>query len=223
MKNTVMTRLILKDIYLNRTLIIGSLVAAFISLLIATLSPTSFTVGSLAFITTMVAMGVCIPLYGVVRERDNKSWLFVLSLPLSPTQYYQTKVASALIAFLLPWSLSLLAAVVLIKALAGLPDGLLPAFVLLMLFFLHNFAILLAVALLTRSEALNGAAIVITNTSITLFMFFIFSLPSIDEHMEGPVAVWSPAVFAVMLYEVLVTILVLCLALFQQSRRQDLL
>lgn len=221
MKRSIMTRLVLKDVYMNRMFIVGSLFAVLLSLFIATLSETGFTIGGLTFITTMVALGIFVAMYGVVRERENKSWLFVVSLPISAMQYYVAKLVAAMISFLLPWALSLLATVLVILWVDSLPNGLLPFFVLLMLFFFHNFAIFLAVALVTKSEAWIGATIVITNTSITLFLFFINSLSSIQENIEGPVAVWSPEVFAVMSYELAVIVLVLGFALFVQSRRHD--
>ncbi len=168
MSSSIMRRLILKDIYLNRMFIVGSLLAVLLSLFVATLSETGFTIGGLTFITTMVALGIFVAMYGVVRERENKSWLFVVSLPISVLQYYVAKLVAALVSFLLPWGLSLLATVAVVLWVEDLPNGLLPFFILLMLFLFHNFTIFLAVALLTKSEAWIGATIVITNTSITL-------------------------------------------------------
>lgn len=221
MKSSIMTRLILKDVYMNRMFISGSLLAVFLSLFVASLSETGFNIGGLMFITTMVVLGIFVAMYGVIRERENNSWLFVVSLPISVRQYFVAKLVAAMISFLLPWGLSLLATVLVVVWVEGLPNGLLPFFVLLMLFFFHNFAIFLAVALVTKSEAWVGATIVITNTSITLFLFFIHSLPSIRENLEGPVAVWSSEVFAVIFYELAVIVSVLGFALFVQSRRHD--
>ena len=83
MQTSLMMRLILKDIYMNRVLIIGSMVAVLMSLYVATLGTTGFNIGSVLFITTIIVMGIFVAMFGVVRERENRSWMFVLSLPVS--------------------------------------------------------------------------------------------------------------------------------------------
>jgi len=221
MQTSLMMRLMLKDIYVNRILITGSLAAVLVSLYVATLGTTGFNIGSVLFITTIIVMGIFVAMFGVVRERENKSWMFVLSLPVSTIQYFIAKLVAALISFLLVWGLSLLATILVIVLTDSLPNGLLPFIVLMMLFMFHNFAIFLAVALLTVSEAWVGATIVVTNTSTTLFIFYLAGLPSIQENMSGPVAVWSPVIFYIMCYELSVVVAALALAMFLQSRRQD--
>ncbi|MEX2131618.1 MAG: ABC-2 transporter permease [Pseudohongiellaceae bacterium] len=221
MPKSIMTRLILKDIYMNRMLIIGTLLAVFLSLFIATFSEAWFSIGSVLFITSMIVMGIFVSMYGVVRERENKSWLFVLSLPISTTQYFAAKLVAALISFLLAWGVALVVTVLFIVLIDEMPNGLLPFFILLMLFFFHNFAIFLAVSLLTKSEVWTGATIILTNTSITFFMIFAFNLPVIEENLSGPIAVWSPEIFLLMFYELAVVVFVLGFAMFKQSRRHD--
>ena len=56
-------------------------------------------------LTSIVALGVFIAIYGIMTERKEKVALFVLSLPISTTQYTAAKVVSSLIAFLGPWAL----------------------------------------------------------------------------------------------------------------------
>ena len=221
MQTSLMMRLILKDIYMNRVLIIGSLVAVLMSLYVATLGTTGFNIGSVLFITTIIVMGIFVAMFGVVRERENRSWMFVLSLPVSTIQYFIAKLVAALVSFLLVWGVSLLATVLVIFLADSIPNGLLPFFVLMMLFMFHNFAIFLAVALLTVSAVWVGATIVVTNTSTTLFIFYLAGLPSIQENMGGSVVVWSPAIFSIMFYELTVVVAVLALAMFLQSRRND--
>ena len=54
---------------------------------------------------TIIAYGIFIAMLAILKERQDRSQLFVLSLPVSPAQYSRAKVWAALIAFFAPWSL----------------------------------------------------------------------------------------------------------------------
>ncbi len=96
-------------------------------------------------LTSIVALGVFIAIYGILTERKEKTLLFVLSLPISTTQYTAAKVASSLIAFLIPWLVLTVTIVVLTLTLEASLDGRLPFTITMMFFFLANFCVLVAV------------------------------------------------------------------------------
>src|SRR5262245_1361248 len=108
MKRSIVSRLIAKDLYLYRWLIVGALIAGMASLFISRYSggdnvTTGLNVGILMFMSTVIAFGIAISMIGILKERQDKSQLFVLSLPVSTRQYSIAKVGAALIAFLVPW------------------------------------------------------------------------------------------------------------------------
>ena len=100
-------RLVAKDLYFYRWLIVGTLLAGVASLAASRFEDgdgvsTGPNLGILLFMTTVIAFGVSLPMI-LLKEHQTRTSIFVLSLPVSPAQYSFAKVAAALIAFLVPW------------------------------------------------------------------------------------------------------------------------
>lgn len=225
MKRSIVGPLIAKDLYLYRWLIAVALFAGVASLVVSGFSEgdnvsTGVNVGFLLFMTTIIAYGVFIPMIGILKERQDKSQLFVLSLPVSPGQYSMAKVLAALIAFLVPW-LVLTVGVVVATALSGKPSGGIPFFVAMMTFFLVNFCVLLTLIVITMSEGWAIAGILITNVSVTLFLFKISRLPGIARHAQDAAATWSPTILCLLAIEIFLILLSLGLAFSLPSRKKD--
>jgi ABC-2 type transport system permease protein len=224
-ERSIVIRLIAKDLFLYRFLIASAVIGGIASLAISRLGAgdnmrTGLNVGFLLFITTIIAFGIFIPMVGILKEKQDKSQLFVLSLPVSAAQYAGAKVGAALIAFLLPWSF-LTGGVVLGTAVSAHPDGGIPFFVVMMTFLLANFCLLTAVVVITMSEPWAIAGILITNISVTLFMFYVGNLPGIAGRGRDAVATWSPAILTVLAIEIAVILLSLGLAFLLPSRKKD--
>jgi len=108
MNRSITGRLVAKDLYLYRPLIACALVAGVASLVLSRFSAgdhvsTGVNAGVVLFMTTIIAFGIFIAMGGILKERQDRSQLFVLSLPIAPAQYAMAKVGAALIAFLVPW------------------------------------------------------------------------------------------------------------------------
>jgi ABC-2 type transport system permease protein len=221
MSNSMVWRLIQKDLYLYRWLIAGSLVAGLASLVIAGMNTMSGTIGFILLLTSIVALGVFVAIYGIMTERKDKTLLFVLSLPISTTQYTVAKVASSLIAFLIPWLVLTVTIVALTLALDEPLDGRLPFTVTMMVFFLANYCVLIAVLLISGTEVWAVVGIVFTNFLVSVYLATVQRLPGIGEHIEGPIAVWSPTILTILGIEAAVIAVSLGLTFFVQSRKKD--
>jgi ABC-type transport system involved in multi-copper enzyme maturation permease subunit len=221
MNRSIVWRLIAKDLYLYRWLIAGSLAAGFVSLFLRRVEALSDNVGLILFLTAIVALGIFIAMYGILSERKEKSLLFVLSLPVSTMQYTIAKIAASLIAFVIPWLTLTLTILGLSVAFDPPPDGGIPFTVAMMLFFLANFCVLMALLLVTGSEYWAIAGILGTNFGVAVYMNVVSNLPGIVEHRDGPVAVWSSSVLAIIGIEAAVVALSLGLAFYVQSRKKD--
>jgi hypothetical protein len=225
MNRSIVARLIAKDLYLYRWLMGGGLAAGIASLVISRFSAgdnvnTGVNIGFLLFVTTVIAFGIFIAMLGILKERSDKSQLFVLSLPVSPAQYWAAKVWAALIAFGGPW-LALTASVVLAVALTGAPAGDMPFFLAMMGFFLGNFCLLTAVIVITTSELWAVAAILVTNVSVTVFFSKVSALPGVAGRSHDAAATWSPEILTVLAFELALIVLSLALALYLPSRKKD--
>ncbi len=219
--NTVAQRLIAKELYLYRWLILGGSIAGTLSMLVAAFGEVAFYVGALTWLTAIIATGAMLALYGVINERKEHSLLFVLSLPLSTGEYVRAKQLGLTLAFSIPWALSSVSAILLILLSAGIPDGMLPYTVLLCVFLLTNFAVLLCAVLHKSSEGAVAVAILVTNMAVSLYMFVIGGLPGLQAHLRGPVAVWNSTVWIILTVEVAVLALAFSLPGFIAARRRD--
>lgn len=209
MKSSMLARLIAKDLEFNRSLIIGGTLAGLAAIF---LMGASRIVGMIAFVTVVVVCGIFLGLVGVTRERTDKSALFVLSLPVSTLQYTAAKVLSALISFLVPWTVLLTAGIVLSQLDATSAGGL-PLFISLMTLLLTNFFVLVTVGIMTTSELWITAAMIGTNLSVPLF--FAQSSP------DSARASWAPGIVAGFAAEAAIILLCVGLLLYTQSRRKD--
>jgi len=214
------TALVRRELHLNRWLIAGATVAGLFSVLIASTGTVGWNIGTLMWLTVIVASGVILPMYGIHTERKEHSLLFALSLPLSGADYARVKMLGLLLCFFLVWFVLSVAAVVLVLAAPTIPNGLLPFVVTLCGFLIANFSLVLSGSLLMTSEALVVAVVLVTNMAVTLFMFLIGSLPGINTHMRGAEPVWNSTVWSILLVEAAVLLFALTLPLFVISRRR---
>lgn len=222
MMNAQLKQLVLKDLDLNRKFIPAVFGAGLLSMLIASLSEFAFFVGSLLFITTLVAFGIMIAMYSVAQEREKKIHLFVLSLPITAAQYTLAKVISSVLCFVVPWAFLFATVVIAILGLDSVKDGYLPYVTLAMLYFLCNFCMFLAAMIVSTSEKLMISAILVTNVCITVALQAFARIPSIALTMESEQIVWSPTVFWLVFAEIVFCILCLAAAVISQKRKTDL-
>lgn len=217
MTRSVVGRLIAKDLYLYRWLIAGTILAGVTSIGVAARGGASGTIGGILLVTSVITLGVFLSIHALLSERQSKALLFVLSLPISPMQYAVAKIAASLLAFLIPWT-ALTGLIVGLELTYGSAGDL--AFTgILMGFLLANFCILIAVGIVTGSEFWAVVGILVTNTSVPVFMSI--ALPALRRAGEGQGAAWSPAVAATLGAEAAVIALSLGIAFYVQARRHD--
>ena len=219
---SILTRkLIAKELYLHRWLIAGAALAAALSALTAAFGKTAFNIGALTWLTTVIALGVMLAIYGIMNERKEQSLQFVLSLPLSVSQYVRAKLLGLLLGFLGPWLVATISAAILVLAHPGVPDGLLPYVMALCVFMLMNFSLVLCGTLLARSESAVSVVIILTNMLVSVYMFTIGTQAGLKDHMYGPTPVWNDTFFYVIAVELIVFVVALTLPLATAARRRD--
>ena len=221
MSSSIVTKLILKDLYLSRAIIIGAVVAGLVALVIAVTSRIGFAIGGIMFISSIVTCGILVAAFSVMGERKDKSLLFALSLPVSTAQYTRAKLIAVLLGFLIPWVLLTGAALICIVALDYMPKGMVVYALVIQCFFLALFSLFMAILLSTESEGWMAVAIVGLNLSISFFMMGLGNLTSIGKNASGPVPVWSTEAFTILACEGVAIVLAFVLIFFFQSRKRD--
>jgi len=219
--NIITRKLIAKEFHVNRWIVAGASAGGVLSILVAALGKTGFSIGSLMWITTIIANGVMLALYGVMNERKERSMLFVLSLPLSIADYVRAKMLGLALCFFIPWLVATVAAVVLVLAKGDVPDGLLPYTVLLSVYMLANFLVLLCWTLQVNSEAWISAAVVLTNMGVSVYMFVVGAQPGLQKYIYGPTPVWNQTAWTILAVELGVIALAFTLPFFLAARRRD--
>jgi len=219
--NVVTRKLIVKELYVNRWLISGGVFAAVVSMLITLTGKTGFNIGALAWVTTIIAIGVMLALYGIMNERKEQALQFVLSLPLSVADYVRAKMLGLMACFLLVWIAGSAAALLLVLAHPEVPDGLAPYTVLLCAFMLANYSVVLCGAVHARSEAVTTAIIVLTNMGVSIFMFTVAPMDGINQYMSGDSPAWNSTFWTVLACELAVLVLAFTLPFFLAARRRD--
>ncbi|MGC1459120.1 MAG: ABC-2 transporter permease [Steroidobacteraceae bacterium] len=222
MSRSVITRLVLKDFYLQWPLLGGALLLGFAMLALALFGggPITFYVGSVSFICVLILLNVFLIGATVAQEKKDKVMLFVLSLPISTTQYAVAKLVSCLLAFLIPFCL-LGGAAVLVLAHAGVPHGLIPLTLAVMMYACLYFCIFLSVALSGDSVLWNTLVMIAGNILLSFLISWLLSRPSVANAAKGSVIVWSPEILASLTVEILGSLLALAAALVVILRKKD--
>jgi ABC-2 type transport system permease protein len=217
--NSTVGSLIAKDLYMNRWAMAGVVLGGVVSLaLCLTNSIAGVMVGGLSVMVGVIALG-CMLAMGIWNERKEGALLFTLSLPVSARGYLTARMLGALLSFLIPWSLLTAATVLMIELSSLIPRGTIPFTVVIFGFLLLDFCLLTAAALLARSEALVTAALMVTNTWVTLFWWGTASLPAVSRAMKSSAVIWDGAVLSILAAETVFGACALVLPLHLNARK----
>lgn len=224
MLNPMINRLIRKDLYFNRSAIIGYTLAAFVAVgLIGSNRAWATNFGSIGLIMVVIAMGFHMIVQTVVSERTEHTLPFVMSLPISPRQYTVAKLIANLVTFIVPWLIIVVAAVSMILVRSSLPNGLTLYTLIILGELLVSYCLYLSVAIITESLVWTGAAVVVGNLLLQGFMQFVSNIPSIAQSSRSETITWSPAVFGLLLGELIAIVVLLAITLYIQSKKKDFL
>ena len=176
--------------------------------------------GAVSLVCTLIILNIFLVMNGVAQEKKDKVILFILSLPVSTTQYLVAKVAANAIAFLVPW-LVLTIATFAVVDISVLPNGLLPYWLAALGYILFYYCALLAVGLVWDSAGAHTTAIIVGNISFNFFIPFLLRLPSVATHAKGDTAVWTGDIIAILGAELVAGGLALGSAVYVRSRTGD--
>lgn len=227
MNRSAFTALLRKDLLQYRWFMLLGTLCGLISLMLIRLGPgdgvkTGVNIGFLLYISSVIALSMFIVMFGILREWQEKSALFLLSLPISPSHYFAAKLCAAMLAFVLPWLLLGATAVALTLASRSAPDGAIPGLVAMMCFFLAHFAVVLSAVLVTRTERWAIALVVLTNVAMPVLLSMLFALPGMTEHARSNALIWSDSVRWIVVLSLMVSVLTPILAMAVLMRKKTL-
>jgi ABC-2 type transport system permease protein len=215
-------RLVLKDWHFMRWAIAAYLALGGVALfLVSNGGEGSFYAGSVLLFSILISLGIHLVMATVVEERAQHTLPFVMSLPISPRDYTFAKLLANLLIFLIPWTALVLGTLGVIAGRGAIQDGLIPFATILLTWILVGYCLVLAVALVSESQAWAIAAIVVTNLAFQGVLYGVSHMPSIAATMKSEVAVWSQAAVGLIAAELAAAVLLIALTFFLQSRKTD--
>jgi len=222
MTSSVIQALILKDWRLHRMPITLSIGGGVIALAILQLkSEIAFLVGAVWFFVSLIVLGSMLPISNVLNERKKQNLAFLMSLPVTATQYGMAKLVSTIGMFLVPWATLVIAASTFILSRRETPNGIIPVMLILFGLPLVGFLVVAGAALITETEGWTMAATIVCNSSYGVGWYLIIRNPVINGALQSPVPVWSSAVLMILGGEVAVIVLILGITFYLQSRKRE--
>ena len=176
--------------------------------------------GIVGFFIVLVMLGI-LPMVTTINERKKQTLAFIMSLPLTATQYAIAKLGWALGMFLVPWLMLAGAALTLIVSRSDIPNGIIPLALILMLIPLVGFLIMISVAIVSESETKSVFTMGAINVSYSFVWVVISMTPSLTDDLLSTTPVWNQTVLSVLGGELGLIVAVLALTLYAQSRKRD--
>jgi hypothetical protein len=222
MRDSVVGQLIWKDWQMQRVPILITIVWGAAALAIAPWGGVNNrVVGGVLFFIPLILMGHMLPLGGIGNERKKQNLAFLMSLPVSFIQYTTSKLISSLVIFLIPWVTLVSAAVLLVEVRGVVPHGSIPVLLILSLMPFLGFCLITGATLVGETEGWGIAANVFCSSTYGLAWFFMTQVPSLMVPANGAVVVWNSTELLILASEIVVSLLLLGLTYFLQSRKRD--
>lgn len=216
--------LILKDWYLQRWTILGSVAGGALALAITmSFGKAGFFIGMILLVTVLIASGDQLAFALVVNERKEKTLAFIMSLPISLVEYTASKVLANLLIFLIPWTAVLIGSLTLILATPAIPHGLVPYVTIMGLEILVTIFFVSCVAIVSESQSWAIATVIVGNVGFNVAGYCVAHIASIATTMFGATVVWNPVSVAILLAELAAIALLIAVTFFVQSRKTHFL
>jgi len=219
----VVRHLILKDWYLNRGIILGSIPVGLGALaLVLTGKPVTFMLCIIILCMVIVGVGAQLAFATTINERKEQTLAFVMSLPVSWREYTAAKILANLIIFLIPW-LPLTAGALGVLLLPGATHGLLPFTAIMSVEMLVTTTLIVVAGIITESQAWTTAGIFCSSLGINVLGYVFAHLRGISMYMFGSRVQWTSTSWIILICELLTVPMLLGATFYIQSRKTDFL
>jgi ABC-2 type transport system permease protein len=191
--------LVAKDWQLFEKQLAAYVVAGIVALCFLGLAtPWSFYVGSLLLIVVLVAAACFAISNSLLVERKEHTLAFVMSLPVSPLDFYIAKLIGNLVTFGVPF-LVMAGGSLAVIFFTPLPDGLVVLALPLFGHILLAYCVSLGVAMAVESEGWNTFVMIGSMVLINPLIMLLGQLPGISANAKTDVIVWSLPVVSILL------------------------
>lgn len=179
----------------------------------------SFYLGSLLLIVVLVAAACFSISTSLLAERKEHTLAFVMSLPVTPLDFYLAKLLGNLVTFLVPFLIMFIGTIAVI-AFTPLPNGLIVFSTLTFGFVALAYTLSLSVAMAVESEGWNTFAMIGSMVLINPFIMFLGQISEISSYVKTESIVWSLPAVSILLAQVTVSVAVLAATGWVHCRKQ---
>lgn len=168
----------------------------------------SFYLGSLLMIIVLVCASCFSISTSLLVERKEHTLAFVMSLPVTPLDYYLAKLIGNMVTFFVPF-LVMLAGTLLVIFSTPVPDGVVVLSLLIFGHVLVAYAVSLSVAMAVESEGWNIFAMIGSMVLINPFIMLVGQIPVIKQYVNTDTIVFGPVVASILVAQVVSSAVVL--------------
>lgn len=216
----VIKRLIAKDWVLFQKQLAAYVMGGIVALcLIGMAKGWSFYLGSLLLIVVVVAAACFSISTSLLAERKDQTLAFMMTLPITPLDFYLAKLLGNLVTFLVPFLIMSVGTIAVI-AFTPLPDGLVIFSMLVFGFVMLAYTVSLSVAMAVESEGWNTFAMIGSMVLINPFIMLLGQIPEISTHVKTDDIVWSVPAVAILLAQLVGSLAVLVATGWVHCRKQ---
>ena len=213
--------LVAKDWQLFEKQLAAYVLAGIVSLcLLGMAKPWSFYLGSLLLIVVLVAAACFAISNSLLVERKEHTLAFVMSLPVSPLDFYLAKLLGNLVTFGVPFVVIGLGTVGVIL-LTPLPDGLVVYSLLIFGHILLAYCVSLGIAMAVESEGWNTFAMIASMVLINPFIMALGQIPEITTPVKGEAIVFSWQAVAILSAQLLLGLTALAVTAWVHCRKKS--
>jgi ABC-2 type transport system permease protein len=178
----------------------------------------SFYLGLCALLCLLVCAGGFAIQSSLTNERKEQTLAFVMSLPITPLDFFWAKFLANLLIYLVPLLLSVGGTAFLVLF-TPLPDGILVWSLLIYGLLCTHFFVCLSTALVVESEGWNLFVMIGLSVTVGPFIVGLGSIEAIGVHIKTNNIVWSLPALAIFAAEIVVSALAVVIARWLYSRK----
>lgn len=222
LNTSVVKILIHKDWYLLRKLIALYMTGAFLALSFISLGEWQFVMGTTLLFSMVIGLANHQLTNTIINERKDQNLPFIMSLPISPTDYVVAKLIANMTLFIIPWVVVVIATIA-VFLLTPIPDGLLPLVTICAMYFMACYCLTWSVGMISESEGVVLFVMVFANCLLGPLMYIIGRIPDIAQYVWSPEPHWNSTAIGIIACLLALIIVALLSAFYSQARKETFL
>lgn len=214
--------LIQKDWYIIRKLMALYVGGSIFALSFISLGEWQFVMGATMLMSMVIGMANHLVTITIINERKEQTLPFIMSLPISPTDYAVAKLTANTSLFFIPW-LAILIMIIGVFTFSPIPDGLIPLSTIICSYLLLSYCLVWAVGMIVETEGIVILVMVGLNCLIGPLIYILGAIPEISSHFQNATQVWNKASISVLLLEFFLIVVSLAIAFYLQAKKKTFL